>query len=329
MRWRLKYTPILAMLSERNTPSIHLAPIPIEGASPSTDLKLGVPIDTRVLLAVSVAQNTEFIITDWINWLNTNKTPAEIQKIDVRLESAYMSHSTLIVLSVPILAWSRMVDRDAYNLIGFVRSGNLFRKSEVQDLDVIKEKQSKSRLGLQKLDIDESVDSKTNLLPSLARSPRDSGFEGESDDRDYFEYSDYSHPQHRYSGPIRPRYRSLHSHRYPIHPPSPYASRIPSSPYEIYMREHLTVTSFDDIAHEVNQPFQKQGFREALKDIYACFEAMSKGEKIHALLGLLDRCTKEQQDFIGELLMIRIPGSDSIWDNFHKLLDIGALRRLF
>ena len=79
-------------------------------------------MDTRVLLAVSVAQNTEFRVTDWINWLKTHEAPAEILNIDVRIESAYKSHSTLVLLSVPIIAWSRMVDRDAYNFIGFVRS---------------------------------------------------------------------------------------------------------------------------------------------------------------------------------------------------------------
>ena len=43
------------MLSEQSAPSIHLAPIPVEGASPPTSLESGAPIDIMVLLAISMA----------------------------------------------------------------------------------------------------------------------------------------------------------------------------------------------------------------------------------------------------------------------------------
>ena len=357
------------MLSEKSTPSIHLAPIPfdsipVEAASPPASIELRGSIDTRVLLAVSVAQDTESSVTDWINWLNTIKAPAEILNINVRIEnvrieSAYKSHSTLFLLSVPTLLWSRMVNREAYNFIGFVKSENLLRKWEVQDLDATKKKQSESQLGSRNLNIDESVDSKRN---PLAGSSSDSEYEGESDERDYYDYSDYptmsphryrgsSRPQYSYStqymspvrtryrspirnrspsprspirnrSPIPPRYRSFHSHRYhsPIRPPLPYVSTIPSARHEIPMPAYLRVTSFHDIADEVNQPFENPGFREALEDIYTYFEDMSNGEKMRALLDLLERCTKEQQDFIRELLGMETPGSNSIWGKFDKLL---------
>lgn len=145
MRWRLKYTPILAMLSEQSAPSIHLAPLPVEGTSPPTSLKPGALTDTRVLLAISVAQNVELSVRNWVDWLNTDKAPVEILKIDARIESAYDSHSTLFLLSVPTLAWSRMVDRDAYSFIGFIRSENLLNQSQMQPLNAAKGKQSQSQ----------------------------------------------------------------------------------------------------------------------------------------------------------------------------------------
>ena len=124
------------MLSERSSPSIHLAPLPDNNLSERRiSQRLANPeLGTRVLLAISLAQNVEPNVTSWINWLNTDKAPAEILKIDARIESAYDSHSTLILFSVPTVAWSRMADRDAYNFIGFVRSENLLKVSNSQDL---------------------------------------------------------------------------------------------------------------------------------------------------------------------------------------------------
>lgn len=231
------------MLSEQSTPSIHLAPVPVEGVSPPTSLELGTSIDTRVLLAVSVAQNTEFSVTDWINWLNTHKAPAEILNIDARIESAYKSHSTLVLLSVPTIAWSRMVDRDAYNFIGFVRSENLLRQSEVQDLDATKGKQSEGQLSSQNVDIDESVDSKRS---PLTESWRDSGYVGEPVNRDS------SISQHQYSGPSQPQSDSI----------------TPSALHDISVQQYLTVTSFHSVAHNMQEAFEDKGFSEELTTIY-------------------------------------------------------------
>ena len=280
IRWRLKYTPILAMLSEQSTPSIHLAPIPVEGASLPTSLELRASIDTRVLLAVSVAQDTEFSVTDWIHWLNTPKAPAEILNIDVRLESAFMSHSTLVLLSIPTLAWSRMVDRDAYNFIGFVTSENLLRKSEVQDLDATKAKQSQSQLSPQDFDIDESVDSKRS---SLAERWRDSGYGGGLSNRDS------SISQRQYNGTIRRRIRSI----------------IPSALRKISMEQYLTVTSFSNIAHEVQKALRDKDFMEEDEAIKNWFRVLIKGERLATLMAVIESCTNEEEEFIRDFLSMQ------------------------
>ena len=264
------------MLSEKSTPSIHLAPIPVEGASPPTGLELGASIDTRVLLAVSVAQNTEFIVTDWTNWLNTHQAPAEILNIDVRIESAYKSHSTLIILSVPTLAWSRMVDRDAYNFIGFVRSENLLRKSEVQDLDATKVNQPQKQPGPQNLDIDESVYSKRS---SPIQRWRDSGYEGGLGDRDS------SISQRQYSGPVLHQSRSTRPSAYIL---KMYASTL-----------RLDVTSFDDVTHEMQEALKDKDFREESTAVVQWFRVLSEGERTATLMDVLvECCTDEQRLFI-------------------------------
>ena len=269
------------MLSERSTPSIHLAPIPVEGASPPTSLEVGASIDTRVLLAVSVAQNIEFSVTDWINWLNTHKAPAEILNIDARIESAYRSHSTLVLLSVPILAWSRMVDRDAYNFIGFVKSENLLKKSGEQDLNATKGKQSQSRLSSQNLNTDESVSSRRR---SLAQSWRDSGYIGEPGTRDS------SISQRQYSGPIQPRSHSI----------------IPSALHSLSMQQYLAVARFHNGADEMQEALEDKDFREELTAISRWFRVLSKGERTGFLVDLWGNYTNEQQEFIRDFISIVI-----------------------
>ena len=270
------------MLSEKSTPSIHLAPIPVEGASPPTGFELGASVDTRVLLAVSVAQNTEHSVTDWTNWLNTNKAPAEILSIDVRVESAYKSHSTLVLLSVPTLAWSRMVDRDAYSFIGFVRSENLLRKSEVQDLDATKVNQPQSQHDSRNLDIDESVYSERS--PTFQRW-RDSGYVGESGDRNS------SISRRQYSGPISHQSRS-------------------SRPSACILKKYvstlrLEVISFDDVAHEMQEALKDQDFRWESTAVVQWFRVLSEGERTASLMDLIECITDEQRLFLRDSLRMK------------------------
>ncbi|KAL8822069.1 MAG: hypothetical protein Q9191_007189 [Dirinaria sp. TL-2023a] len=175
------------MLSEQSAPSIHLAPLPVKGTSVPTSVKPRALAETRVLLAISVAQNAfDLNVTNWMNWLNTDRTPAEIMKIDARIESAYESHSSLILLSLPTLIWSRMADREAYNFIGFIRSENLFQKPRMQEPNATKEEQSRpqARPLLQSSSyrgassrFPIAIPTKSLPTKSPARGSRDSGFE--------------------------------------------------------------------------------------------------------------------------------------------------------
>ncbi|KAL9015742.1 MAG: hypothetical protein Q9185_006882, partial [Variospora sp. 1 TL-2023] len=158
MRWRLAFTPIYALLSEHGGHSVQLSPLPLPpplslfteslqvqpvpgSFDPSPDLAnlpptLGSPystssqqsssgtaVDTRVLLAVSIAGDATLEVSQWKQWL-VSQAPLEITSVDVMVEGVFQSHSTMLVTSISIHAWDGLPERAAYRFIGFVKSEN-------------------------------------------------------------------------------------------------------------------------------------------------------------------------------------------------------------
>ena len=149
LRHKLAYTPIYAALAEKGGNSIVISPLPKnhspspqESESPTrpgsdTDIAppaLPTPVSlaegTRVLLAVSVAEDVAHNVAQWVSWLTT-AAPWDVSKVDVRLECMYKSHSTLLLVSVPIVGWNRLQESAAYRFIGFIKSGNLIRENGI------------------------------------------------------------------------------------------------------------------------------------------------------------------------------------------------------
>lgn len=159
MRWRLAFTPVYALLSERGGNSITLFPfqtgralakpeseglaeleaientsdehasMKIDG-SPSTQNSQQQTVDTRVLLTVSVLDDAIPNVSQWASWLTT-AAPWDATKIDVQVHSIFKSFSTLIVVSIPTEAWDRIPERPAYRFVGFIRSGDVFRTENI------------------------------------------------------------------------------------------------------------------------------------------------------------------------------------------------------
>lgn len=188
MRWRLAFTPIYALLSEHGGNSIQLAPLPEAEATvtPSKSSPCSPrppePTETRVLLAVSVVESTVPDIAQWVNWL-TNQAPWDVINVQVRVESVFNSHSTLVLVSVPTHAWNRLPDKAAYQFIGFIRSDNLLPRPW-QSLDLsMKMLQQDTRMqdppwnGLNEYPLSEVVDAP--FMP-LTRCD-DSGYGGSGD----------------------------------------------------------------------------------------------------------------------------------------------------
>ncbi|KAL8652911.1 MAG: hypothetical protein Q9226_004074, partial [Calogaya cf. arnoldii] len=140
MRWRLAYTPVYALLSEHGGHSIELAPQSVSAAAGQSceandsdfdeDMmdvsspEVRVATDTRVLLAVSIADDAACDIAVWKKWL-IHDAPLAVTQIEVKVEAVYKSHSTMLVISVPVVAWNCLPNKPAYRFVGFVKSGNL------------------------------------------------------------------------------------------------------------------------------------------------------------------------------------------------------------
>jgi len=157
MRWRLAFTPVYALLSESGGNSIHLAPLALSEPSitkfpeqsvtsssgyhlldsmdttsnnpSSSSPRLDVTKNTRVLLAVSLAETGSVDAAQWTRWLTTG-APGNVTGIGVRLECAFESHSTLAIVSIPTYAWARLPEKPGYYFVGFIKSENLVSKTQ-------------------------------------------------------------------------------------------------------------------------------------------------------------------------------------------------------
>ena len=165
MRHKLKGTPIYVPLSEHGSNSITIAPMPRSlppvhnqegsdrdgiapsdkaGASPDENRPLyqSPPAsasssnfapqppnrpETRVLLSVSVSEDIGHDTAQWVRWLTTG-APWDVTKLDVAVEGIFRSHSTLVLVSIPIIAWTQLAETAAYQFIGFVQSANLYHQ---------------------------------------------------------------------------------------------------------------------------------------------------------------------------------------------------------
>ncbi|KAL8732293.1 MAG: hypothetical protein Q9166_002865 [cf. Caloplaca sp. 2 TL-2023] len=140
MRWRLAFTPVYALLSEHGGHSIELIPLssptltvqPHNQSASDTDddmMDISSPeakiaVDTRVLLSVSIADDAVCDIAQWKKWL-VSQAPWDVTKIEVKVEAVFKSHSTMLITSLPIVAWDNLPDKAAYRFVGFVKSENL------------------------------------------------------------------------------------------------------------------------------------------------------------------------------------------------------------
>lgn len=129
------FTPNYVPLSESRSSSITICPMPKanEVQCPTTplsdsDSEKVITSDTspsgetepRVLLSISVTEEVEHKVAQWVSWLTT-AVPPDI----VRVESIYNGHSTLVLVSIPIIGWSRLRKISAYRFIGFIKSEDL------------------------------------------------------------------------------------------------------------------------------------------------------------------------------------------------------------
>ena len=99
----------------------------------------------RVLIALSLeAEANVPDLEAWKTWLSTN-APEEIRSLEVTVETAFLSHSTLVLVSLPISVWNHLPDTSAYRFVGFITSENLLapkakQSGERKEISTLKEK---------------------------------------------------------------------------------------------------------------------------------------------------------------------------------------------
>jgi hypothetical protein len=82
----------------------------------------------RVLLAVSLEDDTTIPqLESWKRWLLSD-APTYIRSIDVRIEDAYPSNSTLLFISMPVSIWCHLPDTTAYRFVDFITSRSIFKE---------------------------------------------------------------------------------------------------------------------------------------------------------------------------------------------------------
>lgn len=150
---RLKNTPQYVPLTGRDKPSIRIArlepTLPITTAresvlspsqdslSPSSSALSSSSLTSsqsssdparRVLLAVSLEGDSLVPqLESWKRWL-LNDAPINIRSIEVRIEDAYQSNSTLMFVSMPVALWCHLSDTNAYRFVDFITGESIFKE---------------------------------------------------------------------------------------------------------------------------------------------------------------------------------------------------------
>ena len=158
---KLLRAPVHSIMSNKNRPSICIAPLVEASKSPPADLlpamndmqlsntpnsTIGFASpdhefkQTRVLIAVSVDDCSSLKPEEWLQWLQSH-VPADITGI--RIEGFFGSHSTLNLISLPIEIWDLLPENSAYRFVDFVITGNLMRTHNSSSL-ATHEKESKA-----------------------------------------------------------------------------------------------------------------------------------------------------------------------------------------
>ncbi|KAI1105936.1 hypothetical protein F4804DRAFT_90702 [Jackrogersella minutella] len=89
-------------------------PQDIIGSEPNEDVP-------HVMISLALEEDQRLNINDWEHWLSTIPALAKY----VKVQGAFKSHSTLLLLSMPVMVWDLLPESHACNFIAFIRSNNL------------------------------------------------------------------------------------------------------------------------------------------------------------------------------------------------------------
>lgn len=146
-RFEARSTPVhFMMTSDHRAPSIEMSrliphdrrpPSPPRDPSPS-DMPLGRrPADgecytepnedkPHVMISLALEDNQRLDLNAWEQWLASFPALAKY----VKVQGVFKSHSTLLLLSMPVTVWDLLPDDQACSFVAFIRSNNLVNKPE-------------------------------------------------------------------------------------------------------------------------------------------------------------------------------------------------------
>jgi hypothetical protein len=82
-------------------------------------------VHPHVIMSVALEEDQLLDLDRFQNWMRTFPALAKYAKI----EGVYHSHSTLVLVSVPVIVWNMLPENPAYNFVGYARSTNLMEPS--------------------------------------------------------------------------------------------------------------------------------------------------------------------------------------------------------
>ncbi|KAJ8117288.1 hypothetical protein ONZ43_g4245 [Nemania bipapillata] len=83
----------------------------------------------HVMISLALEEDQNLNIDDWERWLGSIPALAKY----VRVQGVFKSHSTLLLLSLPVMVWDMLPDHPACNFIAFIRSNNLATQKQGQE----------------------------------------------------------------------------------------------------------------------------------------------------------------------------------------------------
>ncbi|KAI1816754.1 hypothetical protein GGS20DRAFT_536084 [Poronia punctata] len=82
----------------------------------------------HVMISLALEEEQNLDINDWEQWLSSIPALARY----VKVQGVFKSHSTLLLLSLPVMVWDMLPDHRACNFVAFIRSNNLVGRDKEQ-----------------------------------------------------------------------------------------------------------------------------------------------------------------------------------------------------
>ncbi|KAL2200908.1 hypothetical protein P885DRAFT_65221 [Corynascus similis CBS 632.67] len=110
--------PALPRMIEGRNPVEQYPPVPDFGIPDTTEPNEDEP---HVLISLALEDDQQLDLNDWETWLAAFPAIAKY----VKVQGVFKSHSTLLLLSLPVMVWDFLPDDPACSFVAFIRSNNL------------------------------------------------------------------------------------------------------------------------------------------------------------------------------------------------------------